>query len=174
MPRVLVVGFGYVGLATAKVVRAAGWEVEGWTSSCASAEAFNETEFVVKSVDITDRPAVGTAASPVDAVIQSVSSRGGTADAYRRIYLAGAQNLVAAFPGVPLLFTSSTSVYGQTDGEWVTEECPANPLRETGAVLRETEEFVLSNGGTVARLSGIYGPGRCALLRKFLGGNATI
>ncbi|MFN2475883.1 MAG: hypothetical protein ABR526_06025, partial [Chthoniobacterales bacterium] len=46
--------------------------------------------------------------------------------------------------------------------------------RETGAVLRETEEFVLSNGGTVARLSGIYGPGRCALLRKFLGGNATI
>ncbi|MDQ6624832.1 MAG: NAD-dependent epimerase/dehydratase family protein [Verrucomicrobiota bacterium] len=174
MPRVLIAGFGYVGIATAKVFLDAGWEVEGWTSSRASAETFKETPFVVKAVDITDSSAVRASASAADGVIQCVSSGGGTADAYRQIYLAGAQNLAAAFPATPLLFTSSTSVYGQTSGEWVTEESAAVPPRETGAVLRETEKFVLARGGTVVRLAGIYGPGRCALLRKFMAGTAVL
>ena len=38
----------------------------------------------------------------------------------------------------------------------------------------KTEEFVRQNGGLVARLAGIYGPGRSALLRKFLSGEARI
>src|SRR5207249_2603677 len=33
---------------------------------------------------------------------------------------------------------------------------------------------VLATGGIVARLAGIYGPGRSALLKKFLAGEATI
>jgi nucleoside-diphosphate-sugar epimerase len=56
----------------------------------------------------------------------------------------------------------------------VTEQSAAEPQRETGRVLRETEEFVLGHGGIVARLAGIYGPGRSALLRKFLSGDAVI
>jgi nucleoside-diphosphate-sugar epimerase len=174
MPRVLIAGFGYVGAATANVFRDGGWEVEGWTSSAESAHASEGTGFPVKAVDITDISAVRAAASPVDGIIQCVSSRGGTPDVYRQIYLAGAQNLAAAFSGVPLLFTSSTSVYGQTGGECVSEASAADPLRETGIVLRETEEFVLGNGGTAVRLAGIYGPGRSALLRKFLAGTATL
>ncbi|HSH37386.1 MAG TPA: hypothetical protein VK993_01260, partial [Chthoniobacterales bacterium] len=34
--------------------------------------------------------------------------------------------------------------------------------------------FVLAHGGIVARVAGIYGPGRSALLRKFLAGDAVI
>ncbi|MBA3273792.1 MAG: hypothetical protein H0T11_07965 [Chthoniobacterales bacterium] len=41
-------------------------------------------------------------------------------------------------------------------------------------MLRETEDFVLSRAGIVVRLAGIYGPARCALLRKFLNGTATL
>jgi nucleoside-diphosphate-sugar epimerase len=41
-------------------------------------------------------------------------------------------------------------------------------------ILRQTEDFVLTRGGIIVRLAGIYGPGRSALLRKFLGGTATI
>jgi nucleoside-diphosphate-sugar epimerase len=55
----------------------------------------------------------------------------------------------------------------------VTEESPAEPERETGRILRETEEIVLAGGGTVARLAGIYGPGRSVLLRKFFNGEAV-
>ena len=64
------------------------------------------------------------------------------------------------------VFCSSTSVYGQTDGACVTEESPATPGRETGCILRETEDLVLQRTGTVARLAGIYGPGRSVLLRS--------
>ncbi len=107
-------------------------------------------------------------------VIHCASSGGGGADAYRQVYLEGARHLAAAFPKALLLFTSSTSVYAQREGEWVDEESPAEPKRETGKILRETEEFVLARGGIVARLAGIYGPGRSALLRKFLAREATL
>jgi nucleoside-diphosphate-sugar epimerase len=65
-------------------------------------------------------------------------------------------------------------VYGQKNGDWVTEESAAEPETETGKVLRETEELVLGHGGVVTRLAGIYGPKRSALLQRFLDGKATI
>ena len=65
-------------------------------------------------------------------------------------------------------------MYAQRDGEWVTEESPANPLHERGQILRATEKLVLTNGGIVARLAGIYGPQRSALLKKFLNDEAFV
>ena len=48
-------------------------------------------------------------------------------------------------------------------------------MRTTGKVLRETEELALAqNGGMVARLAGLYGPGRSVLLQKFREGRAFI
>ena len=55
--------------------------------------------------------------------------------AYRQIYLNGARNLLDRFAETNLLFTSSTSVYAQRDGSWVTEESETNPARETGWLL---------------------------------------
>jgi nucleoside-diphosphate-sugar epimerase len=72
------------------------------------------------------------------------------------------------------LFTSSTSVYAQTDGSLVTEESPAIPERETGRLLLEAERVTLAAMGIVVRLSGIYGPGRSVILKKFLNGEAVI
>lgn len=172
MPRVLIAGCGYVGAATADLFVAAGWEVEGWTASEESARAFSDKSYRVRAVDFT------TALQPsdvrFDVVIQAASTRGGGSDDYRRVYLAGAQNLAAAFPEALHIFASSTSVYAQSRGEWVTEQDAAEPATETGRVLRETEELVLKRNGIVARLAGIYGPGRSALLRKFLRGDAVI
>ena len=45
---------------------------------------------------------------------------------------------------MPLLFTSSTSVYAQTDGSVVTEESPAIPDRETGSLLLAAETVTLA------------------------------
>lgn len=175
MPRVLIVGCGYVGVAAADLFHENGWAVEGWTASEGSAGELASKPYPVRSVDVTDARAVDAAATGTfDTVIQCVSSRGGGAAAYRQLYFGGAHNLAAAFPDPLLVVTSSTSVYAQTDGEWVTEQSTAEPLTETGKVLRETEELVLARGGIVARLAGIYGPGRSALLRKFLAGEATI
>ncbi len=174
MARVLIAGCGYVGAATADLFQAAGWEVEGWTHSAESAARLEEKSYVVRPVDISERAAVDAAARKFDAVIHCASSGGGGAEDYRRVYLAGARNLMQALRPARFIFTSSTSVYSQTNGEWVDEKSAAEPQHETGRILRETEEFVRQNGGTVARLAGIYGPGRSVLLRRFLSGEARL
>ena len=176
-PRILIAGCGYVGQATADLFYAAGWAVEGWVYSTKSAARLSIKPYPVFAVDIAD-PAEVCAYAPVaaafDAVIHCVSSRGGGADFYRQIYLNGGHNLLDRFAGARMLFTSSTSVYAQRDGSWVTEESETKPERETGRILLETERLVLASKGIVTRLAGIYGPGRSALLGKFLAGSATI
>ena len=144
MPRVLIAGCGYVGKATAELFQTAGWKVECWTATAGTAAGLEREGFVTQAVDIGNRDAVAAAASDFEVVLQCASSGGGSVEAYRHVYLAGAGNLAAVFPRTLQLFTSSTSVYAQTDGEWVTEESEANPQRETGRILRESEEVVLA------------------------------
>lgn len=111
---------------------------------------------------------------PADFIVHCAASGRGGAAAYQHVYVAGCQNLCDAFPGTPLLFTSSTSVYAQIDGSVVTEKSPAIPDRETGSLLLEAEGITLASGGMVTRLAGIYGPGRSMILKKFLCGEAVI
>lgn len=103
----------------------------------------------------------------------AASGRGGV-EAYERVYRQGMDNLMRRFPQARVLFTSSSSVYAQEGGEKVTEESLAEPTRETGRILRRAEEVTRGGGGVVARLAGLYGPGRSFLLRKFLDGEAVI
>jgi len=177
MPRALIAGCGFVGQAAARLLQAAGWDVTGVTHSEESAEQLSAGPFLAIACDIADPGMVGTKLGEfevVDAVADCVSSRHGGAEEYRRNYFQGAQNLLEILRPQKFLFTGSTSVYAQTDGSWVTEESPADPSRETGRILRKTEDIVLANGGIVARLAGIYGPGRWVLLKKFLDGSAVI
>ena len=174
MPRILVAGCGYVGEATADLFHAAGWRVEGWVHSKESAARLSAKPYRVGLTDISQRDQVAKQTEAFDAVIHCVSSRGGDAEMYRRIYLNGARNLLDSFPAATILFTSSTSVYAQHDGEWVTEESETKPRRENSRILLETEKLILDKGGIVARLAGIYGPGRSALLSKFLNATVTI
>jgi nucleoside-diphosphate-sugar epimerase len=174
MPRILIAGCGYVGQATADLFHSAGWDVEGWSASKKSAAALSAKPYPIYQVDISNRDRVAERPGTFDAVIHCASSRGGGVESYRQIYLNGARNLLDRFVGTRMLFTSSTSVYAQRDGSWVTEESETQPARETGRVLLETEKVVLDRGGAVARLGGIYGPGRSALLSKFLTGTAMI
>ena len=170
MRRVLIVGCGYVGRATADLFFAEGWQVEAWRKSTDATQA----DYPIIVCDASDRSAVAKRAHSFDVVIHCASTKGGDSAAYRKVYFEAAQNLAALFPDSLLLFTSSTSVYAQRDGEWVTEQSPAEPERETSRVLREAENVVLAHGGTIARLAGIYGPGRSFLLEQFVSGRATI
>jgi nucleoside-diphosphate-sugar epimerase len=172
MPRILIAGCGYVGQATADLFHGASWDVEGWTASEKSAAALSAKPYPVCQVDISNRHQVAERPGTFDAVVHCASSRGGGVESYRQIYLNGARNLLDRFE--KMLFTSSTSVYAQRGGSWVTEESETRPVRETGRILLETEKVVLAQGGMVARLAGIYGPGRSALLSKFLAGTAII
>jgi nucleoside-diphosphate-sugar epimerase len=174
MPRILIAGCGYVGEATADLFHSAGWQVEGWVHSNESAARLSVKPYSIQVIDVSRHADVGKYVGAFDAVIHCVSSRGGDAEAYRQIYLEGARHLLETFPKAKVLFTSSTSVYAQRDGSWVTEESETKPLRETSRILLEVEKLILEKGGTVARVAGIYGPRRSALLTKFVNGTATI
>lgn len=173
-PRILVAGCGYLGRAVARALDAlGGCRVLGITRSEESAQALCAEAFEVQSCDITDRTALA-ALGPFDGVIHCASSGRGGPDSYRQVYLEGARQLLDVFRPARFLFTGSTSVYAQTDGAPVTEASPAEPDRETGRILLEAEALTLQAGGTVARLGGLYGPGRWALLDKFLNGSTVI
>jgi nucleoside-diphosphate-sugar epimerase len=173
---VFVAGCGYTGLAVARLFQRKGWNVAACTHSEESASALADEAFSVVACDISDMADVARLAGfrGVDVLIHCASSGKGGADQYRQVYFTGMQNLVTGLGAGFAIFTSSTSVYAQTDGGWVTEDSPAQPDRETGRVLRETENWVYARGGAVARLAGIYGPGRSVLLRKFFSGEAVI
>src|SRR4030095_14145791 len=174
MPRILIAGCGYVGEATADLFHSASWEVKGWVHSEPSAARLSVKPYSIRVIDVSQRGQVANCADAFDAVILCASSGGGDAEAYRQIYHNGARQLLETFPKAKILFTSSTSVYAQSDGSWVTEQSETKPVRETSRVLLEVEKLILGKGGIVARLGGIYGPQRSALLSKFLDGTATI
>lgn len=172
MPRVLIAGCGYLGGAVADLFLSQGWQVEGWTKS--QRPERQSVPFPIRVVDISSHKDVLAHKSDFDAVVHCASTRGGDSGSYRSVYLDGARNLIECFGNSRILFTSSTSVYAQTNGEWVSEASLTEPRHETGGILREAEEAVLAARGVIARLGGIYGPGRSALLNKFLEGRAAL
>jgi nucleoside-diphosphate-sugar epimerase len=174
MARILIAGCGYVGEATADLFHSAGWSVEGWVHSKESAAQLSGKPYSVRVIDISQQGEIAEREGAFDAVIHCASSRGGDAETYRKIYLGGARNLLEIFTDTKILFTSSTSVYAQRDGSWVTEESETKPLPETSRILLEAEKLILEKGQIVVRLAGIYGPRRSALLSKFLNGKVTI
>ncbi|MFT4176999.1 MAG: NAD-dependent epimerase/dehydratase family protein [Luteolibacter sp.] len=162
--KLLLIGHGYLGQAIAREFSAHTWEIA--TTSLSGGEN-------VIACDVSDATAVAKLPA-ADFIIHCAASGRGGPEAYQRVYVDGCRNLTAAFPGTPLLFVSSSSVYSQTDGSIVTETSPAEPTRETGKLLLAAEKIALSSGGLVARLAGIYGPERSVILRKFLSGEAII
>lgn len=162
--KLLLVGNGYLGQAITREFREHGWEVATVSLSGHDGSI---------ACDIGNADDVGNLPT-ADFIVHCAASGRGGADAYRHVYVEGCRNLIDSFPGTPLLFTSSTSVYAQTDGSAVTEDSPAMPDRETGSLLLEAERLTLAAGGIVARLAGIYGPGRSVILKKFLASETVI
>lgn len=109
----------------------------------------------------------------VDVVFLIMTPNGRDEDAYRAAYFDTAQVLIRRYKAMvkppQVFFVSSTSVYGQHQGEWVDETTPAIPSSATATVLLETEQALAAVLPSVTvRCSGIYGPGRFRLLETVL------
>ena len=107
-------------------------------------------------------------------LIHCASSRRGGIEKYESIFIRGCENLVRYFPNAHFLFTSSTSVYRQTDGSTVNENSSTENGTEYSKILLEAEKIILQADGVIVRLSGIYGPKRSAILSNFLTGKGKI
>jgi nucleoside-diphosphate-sugar epimerase len=169
--RAIVVGCGYVGSRVGELLHVNGCDVIGVQRSPA-----DQTQFRFVSCDITepDKLREHPECVAADFLVYCVSSGRGGAAEYQRVYVEGLRNVIDVWRPRRFVFTSSTSVYAQTDGSCVTEESPAEPQHASGKILRAAESIALSKGGIVARLAGIYGPGRSVLIRRFIDGTAVI
>src|SRR2546422_4544057 len=136
--RVLIVGCGYVGLALGAELVKQAHEVFGLRRT-------NTTDADLRSVgisplmaDITRLQELQRLPGPFDWVVNTVSSSKGGAAEYRQVYLQGMRNLIAwlaAAPPQKFVYTSSTSVYGQTDAAVVDETSATEPASETSQIL---------------------------------------
>lgn len=176
-PTILLIGHGYLGQALADLLVARGLGLVA-ANRQADEPRGESYPYPLRAADVGDAGSVaelaGSFSEPPAAVVHCASSGRGGAEAYRRVFVEGIGHLRRHFPGVPVFFTSSTSVYGQTDGSLVDEASPAEPDRETGRLLLEAEGIARASGGAALRLAGIYGPGRSVHLRRLFDGSATI
>ena len=82
------------------------------------------------------------------------------------VYVDGLNNVLAKLPERPrhLIYVSSTGVYGDFGGDWVTEESITQPLRPGGEACLKAEQLIrdseLGEQATILRFAGIYGPDR--------------
>lgn len=179
--RALVIGCGYVGTSLAERLVALGHEVWGVRRTEASAAELAPLGIKPFAADITQTGALDALPGPFDWVINLISSDKGGPPEYRQVYLEGNRNLLdwaRRNPVKKLVYTSSTSVYGQTDGSGVKESSPTEPKTETAQILVEAEKLLVQAAPSVPtvvlRVAGIYGPGRGHLFKQYLMNEARI
>src|SRR5215472_4397222 len=132
----LIIGCGYLGRRVAARWLAQGHVVYGMTRS-------KETELQALGI----QPIIGDVREILDfidlpqcqTVLYAVAPGRQKGQTPRDVWIAGLIHLEpyiqeCALPP-RLLFVSSTSVYGQTGGEEVNEDSPAEPIEEAGQVL---------------------------------------
>ncbi|AEH38652.1 SDR family oxidoreductase [Halopiger xanaduensis] len=179
---IAILGCGYIGLELGRQLTARGHDVVGVRRSDAGLEAIEDAGLEAVRADITDRDELERVPD-VDAIVFAASSGGRGADAAREVYVEGLRTAIETFgeredPPERLVYTSSTGVYGDHDGDWVDETTPIEPTTSKTEVLAEAERIArklppeYGFDGTVARYAGLYGPDRYRL-ERYLEGPVT-
>lgn len=167
MKKVAIVGLGWLGMPLALSLMARGWNVTGSKTTQDGVEAARMCG--IESYPLRLEPQLDCETDDLDAlmnvdalVITLPARRTGQGEDF---YLQAVQEIVdsALAHRIPrIVFTSSTSVYGDVQGV-VKENTPRVPVTTSGKVLKELEDWLHNLPGTsvdIVRLSGLVGPGR--------------
>jgi len=163
---ILIVGCGYLGQRVAARARSEGHLVTALTRSTEKAKALNKSGIETVIGDVLD-PATVAALPAADVLLIALTHDPASGVSKRALLVDGVGNLVKELgPRVEhVIYISSTSVYGQTDGSWVGEGWPTEPTSEGGQLTLAAEralqkECKFGARLTILRLAGLYGPGR--------------
>lgn len=162
----LVIGCGYLGLRVARAWLAQGHSVSALTRSRAS--EFSQWGLIPLLGDVTEPASLQFPRSSVQTLLYAVGMDRTAGKTMEEVYLKGLGHVLSALPALPerIIYISSTSVYGQTTGEWVDENSPTEPIEESGRIVLKAEQLLRSVAphSTILRFAGIYGPQR--IIRK--------
>ncbi len=169
-PSVVIAGCGDVGSRLASQLLAAGWEVHGLRRNVSRLpEGVIGIAGDLFKKDCPDTWPIGG----VDYLVYCAAATDHDEAGYRKAYVEGLQHVLEWLDDYGqqpkhLLFVSSSSVYGQQNGECVDETSPTQATGYSGQVMLEAEQVVFDSGipATTVRLTGIYGPGREWLLSQ--------
>lgn len=174
----LIVGCGYLGRRVGARWLAAGEVVYAVTRSAQRAAALEEHGYRPLIADVTRPETFAAWPSDVDTMLYAVGYDRSAGSPMREVYVDGLANVLEAVGGHVrrLLYVSSTGVYGEGEGDWVTEETPCRPTRPGGIVCREAEgrlaRHALAARAVVLRMAGLYGPGRVPYVEALRAGRA--
>ena len=169
MQKILIAGCGDVGNELASTLKSAGHVVWGLRRSpdrlCAGINPIG--------CDLRKPLPPATLPAHIDQVVFLPTPGERREAAYRSIFIDGLNHLLDALatldaPPTRLVFVSSTSVYGQDEGEQINESSATQPAGFAGRVLLEAESVARRSSipCVVVRLAGIYGPGRRRLIDR--------
>jgi nucleoside-diphosphate-sugar epimerase len=159
----LIVGCGYLGTRVARRWCDRGDRVWALTRSAARAALLRPLGIEPIVADVT-KPSTIRDLPDVATVFWAVGFDRTSGASHRDVHVTGLARVLDALPGRPRpILSSSTGVWGDEDGRVVTEDTPAHPTREAGAVLLEAEHLLRSHRlgpGVALRFAGLYGPDR--------------
>jgi nucleoside-diphosphate-sugar epimerase len=168
MAKILCAGCGDIGGEVAKRLAETGHQVTGLKRH--PPLCTNNVNYI--AADISLKASLQNLSSDFDFVFFILSPNGRTVENYRAVYETGLDNLLQHFANSNQsprwFFTSSTSVYAQSQGEWVDENSLAEPDNLNSQFIRTAERKIIAANpeNIVVRFSGIYGEGRDYLLRQ--------
>ena len=172
---VFCIGFGDLARRVTQRVTATGGSVSGLRRTVVS-----EPGVAMHSGDCRDSDLLTTLLPGHDLVIVSLTPDTYSAAGYRDAYVAPARALhqaIARLSAKPplVLWVSSTSVYGDQDGQWVDETTPPQPQTASAQALLEAETIIAdcATASAVVRFSGIYGRGSTRLLDQVKAGRCA-
>jgi nucleoside-diphosphate-sugar epimerase len=172
--RVLIAGCGDVGSVLAVSLLRDGHTVYGLKRDPSSLPAG------VHGVraDLLQADSLGNLPGNIDALVFMPTPAQRDQAGYEAIFIDGWKNLWAALDGEPRrsLLVSSTAVYGASNGAWVDEHTVPEPDGFNGRVLLAMEQQAAqcTKNLVVARLAGIYGPGRERLISQAATGGLEV
>ncbi|AEG01323.1 SDR family oxidoreductase [Methylomonas methanica] len=174
MASILVVGCGDIGYSMALALHNLGHQVVGLKRRPPE----KPTPFPILVADIRHADTLLVLSPEFDLVLFIVAPGSRQLEAYQALYQSGLENMLTHFASAAVapkwLMVSSSSVYGQNQGEWVDEDSLAQPASATSQCLVAAEQLLWAADAShcVVRFSGIYGPGRDWLIRRAAQGEA--
>jgi len=169
-PSVLIAGCGDVGSRLASQLLAKNWQVFGLRRTVSR---LPEGVIGVAGDLFSAQCPADWPTTPLDYLVYSAAATDHDEAGYRAAYIDGLQHVLGWLRQhgqrpKRILFVSSSSVYGQQEGEWIDETAPTEAAGYSGRLMLEAEQVALGSGipATRVRLTGIYGPGREWLLTQ--------
>ncbi|MFN0199844.1 MAG: SDR family oxidoreductase [Planctomycetaceae bacterium] len=167
----LIIGCGYLGCRVADAWKTQGDEVWALTRSAERARTLASAGIqpvIGDIMDVASLAAIGSISTP-DVILYAVARDRSSPISMEELYLTGLRNVMSQFEDFPSrwIYISSTSVYGQNQGEWVDEMSECRPESDNGKICLQGEQLFQQyvanhpeSRGHVLRLAGIYGPDR--------------